>query len=505
MPRITTIQNPAFSPDAAVPILRSHAAVLFKRDLPYRFLNLVNCKCKVPAATGDRSSSKYREQAFLRKLSKGKMDPLDTMLALVRLSGDKDYKPFSDLTKISVHQARRMLDNLEAHGELEMALTDQIQKRKTQSKEKGTVLSDPQKDYLTHLRQLRTNHKSLVEELMQRAKFKNDKIELREDEGKRPRLDRALDAGWEAVPKGADPNDLLEGALLEQKDRRRALYGSAGQKKFADDLDIVKDRFQNHQVIATDALTKILTRAMRDVGMSDPAKSAQRCVAQFSEIPKHSQAALLSSLLEAMADVIDGVGSARHDLKQVLREVRGAAQETQRNKQYEREAYEELNALPKEEKINLMARVDEVQSSVNMPFMQTALRNMANVAVLDTIDEYCKHYQDGDLDGMLVKIGALDRNRLAIIAQFFDRFPWIPPLFEHLAELNNKIRPLSVIINTLDVVSHERLGLAIVPYSTEDHKSDFRHYEEIAIRTGNSWGALYTFFGVPDEPAELPG
>lgn len=90
MPRISTIANPAYNADAPAPTLLSRAVALFKRDLPYRFLNFINCKCKVAAPRGgDRNSPEYREQAYLRKLSKGRMDSIDTMLALVRLSGTR--------------------------------------------------------------------------------------------------------------------------------------------------------------------------------------------------------------------------------------------------------------------------------------------------------------------------------------------------------------------------------------------------------------------------------
>jgi hypothetical protein len=248
----------------------------------------------------------------------------------------------------------------------------------------------------------------------------------------------------------------------------------------------------------------MLTQALRKVGIDDPHEIAQERMEQLVEIPKDIQAKLLPPLLEAMSDVIDGVGSAKHDLAQALFEIREAGTETERNKQYGREAYEKLNALPHEDKINLMAHVDDLKSSVNMRFMQTSLRNMANIAVLVTIDEYYKDCLAGNVDAMLKKIEALDKNRLAIIANFFDRYPWIPPFFEDLARRNAEAAPLFSIINDLDVTSHERLGLPITTSATEDHKADFNRYQGIAMTEG-PWHALYTFFGIPGEPAELPG
>jgi hypothetical protein len=147
----------------------------------------------------------------------------------------------------------------------------------------------------------------------------------------------------------------------------------------------------------------MLTQALRKVGIDDPHEIAQERMEQLVEIPKDIQAKLLPPLLEAMSDVIDGVGSAKHDLAQALFEIREAGTETERNKQYGREAYEKLNALPHEDKINLMAHVDDLKSSVNMRFMQTSLRNMANIAVLVTIDEYYKDCLAGNVDAMLKK------------------------------------------------------------------------------------------------------
>jgi hypothetical protein len=135
MPRISTIANPAYNP--VPPNLLSRAAALFKRDLPYRFLNFINCKCKVAAPRGgDRNSPEYREQAYLRKLSKGRMNPLDAMLGLVRVTEIEGHKPFCKL-EVSTYQARRMLDNLSQ--ESIPVLSQHIQKIEKNFREKGTV------------------------------------------------------------------------------------------------------------------------------------------------------------------------------------------------------------------------------------------------------------------------------------------------------------------------------------------------------------------------------
>jgi hypothetical protein len=163
MTRISTIPNPAYNADAPPPTLLSRAVALFKRDLPYRFVNFINCQCKVAAPRGDRNAPDYREQAYLRKLSKGRMDPLDAMLGLLRVTEIEGYKPFCKL-EVSTYQARRMLDNLSQ--ESIPVLSQHIEKIEKNIQEKGTVPTPQQADHLEFLKKLRDNHKCLAEKLM---------------------------------------------------------------------------------------------------------------------------------------------------------------------------------------------------------------------------------------------------------------------------------------------------------------------------------------------------
>lgn len=123
MPRINTgIQNPSIGQSELYGASQSRAAraaAKFMRgvkDLQYRFLNATNWKCKTAPPRDGLTPAEFREQDFLRKLSKGRMDPLDSMLGLVRLT-DVQPNAFSDLA-VTRHQAQRMLDNLDAHGEI---------------------------------------------------------------------------------------------------------------------------------------------------------------------------------------------------------------------------------------------------------------------------------------------------------------------------------------------------------------------------------------------------
>jgi hypothetical protein len=134
----------------------ARAAAKFMRgvkDLQYRFLNATNWKCKTAPPRDGLTPAEFREQDFLRKLSKGKMDPLDTMLGLVRLT-DVQPNAFSDLA-VTRHQAQRMLHNLDAHGEIYACFTKGVSKRSASGifSETGARLRDT-RDQIDDVRRL---------------------------------------------------------------------------------------------------------------------------------------------------------------------------------------------------------------------------------------------------------------------------------------------------------------------------------------------------------------
>jgi hypothetical protein len=529
MTRISTIPNPAYNADAPPPTLLSRAVALFKRDLPYRFLNFINCKCKVAAPRGgDRNSPEYREQAYLRKLSKGRMNPLDAMLGLVRVTEIEGYKPFGKLD-VSTYQARRMLENLSQ--ESIPILSQHIQEIEKNFLEKATVSTrqegpSPQEaGHLEFLKKLRDNHKCLAEKLMACARYEEEFLYVG-DGDKVSSLEAALESAWHNIPKGKktshSPSDLIQKMIVQCKNELRGVRGTKEQKEFAKNLN----SFHRSNEVSTGPLEKMLTQALRKVGIDDPHEIAQKRMVQLVKVPKDIQAKLLPPLPEAMWDVIDGVGSARHDLAQALKDIGQAAQAAKghitvldsmvvaikiRNpgatdQQFEEAAYEHLSKVPKDRLIYFMAHADTIKSSEKTELVQNALRRLANTEVLDKIDEYFQDYGDKKWDAARDKIAALDHNELAIIADFFDRNPWISDFFQRLAAVKESAMSIAWIIQSVNELSHRQLGLTTPTSLSEAQKSDRERFLQIYDKNeGPAWHALYTFFEIPDEPAELPG
>ena len=303
------------------------------------------------------------------------------------------------------------------------------------------------------------------------------------------------------------------------------MRGTKEQKEFAKNLN----SFHRSNEVSTGPLEKMLTQALRKVGIDDPHEIAQKRMVQLVKVPKDIQAKLLPPLLEAMSDVIDGVGSARHDLAQALKDIGQAAQaakETQRHitvldsmvvaiksrnpgatdQQFEEAAYEYLTKFPKDQLIYFMAHVDTIKSSEKTELVQNALRRLANTEVLDRIDEYFQDYHDMNWDAARDKIAALDHNELAIIADFFDRNPWISDFFQRLAAVKESAMSIAWIIHSVNELSHRQLGLTTPTSLSEAQESDRERFLQIYDKKeGRAWHSLYTFFGIPDEPAELPG
>ena len=434
------------------------------KDLQYRFLNATNWKCKTALPRDGLTPAEFREQDFLRKLSKGRMDPLDSMLGLVRLT-DVQPNAFSDLA-VTRHQAQRMLDNPVAHGELFHALSVEIDR-------------SSQAGYGGFLREIKENYETLVKELMARAGYKGKEFKPVVDEASSPQLVQAMERARGAIIT-ADRRDhavILQKALVEAKDEkstprypraegiRRAARGSQGY------------------------LQKIQRDPAQAAHENDDKRSAQgrgRCAkldcAEECQVVDQSAEAYsgksLPPLLEAMSDVIDGTGSAKHDLKRALDAVKRAAKHTQQHiirldnlavsiamqelrtdTEFVQLAEKHLRSLTYEARMRYLTQADTKPTISVAPLLQTAVQNLANEAALDLINQRYLDYTKGeDLNAVCQKIRALDDDSLIVIAWFFDRNPWIPAYFDDLAAKQPNAQPLSAIINEFGNTASKRLG-----------------------------------------------
>jgi hypothetical protein len=456
VPRISTgIQNPAIGQSDLYSTSGSRAAragANFMRgvkELQYRFLNATNWKCKTAPPRGSLGPAEFREQDFLRKLSKGKMDPLDTMLGLVRLT---DVKPnaFAQL-KVTRHQAQRMLDNLEAHGELFSVLQAHIRSPYSELIDRGPV-------HLKFLNQLNGNFERLAKQLMDRARYSGETLAVDVDDCREPQLNWVMNKTWMALHKSvtAAPGEIFQQELLRAKDERRELSGTKAQKEFVLDLKEAREVFKEYNVIPPEPLRNMLTRALRKVGVDAPDRIVQKNVHLLTEAPTHRHAKLLPPLLEAMSDVIDGVGSARYDLKRAMQEIAKAAKD------------------PSDRSPDVMA--------------------------LDLINEhYENHYTYGrDLNDVRRDLSEIEDESLRNFARFIVRYPWVPGFFSTLAEIKPSAKPLSAIMEQLCVTAAERLDWQIPTELFDNQEEDFKRFLS-DFRGGDSWHEIYRFFGVPDE------
>jgi hypothetical protein len=484
----------------------ARAAAKFMRgvkDLQYRFLNATNWKCKTAPPGDGLTPAEFREQDFLRKLSKGRMDPLDSMLGLVRLT-DVQPNAFSDLA-VTRHQAQRMLDNLVAHGEIFVMLRE------------GSENGGPHQKFFQDLKQ---NYHSLVTELMKCAGSRDEEHQPVPVAGDRLDTVRILARFGSAV--GGDtrrPAIILAEQLVLEKDLRRELDGTREQREFAAQLAEVKDTFKRYNEIRPELLTEMMASALRKVGVDAPDSIVQTNVEWLTKVPKHIQASLLPPLLEAMSDVIDGTGSAKHDLKRALDAVKRAAKHTQQHiiqlnklavsirmqklrtdKEFVQLAEKHLRSLSAEERMRFLTQADTKPTISVAPLLQTAVQNLANEAALDLINQRYLDYTKGeDLNAVCQKIRALDDDSLIVIAWFFDRNPWIPAYFDDLAAKQPIAQPLSAIINEFGNTASKRLGYETPTEISDSQNKDLKRFFRDFSKQ-NPWDDLYSFFGVPDEP-----
>jgi hypothetical protein len=471
------------------------------KDLQYRFLNATNWKCKTAPPGDGLTPAEFREQDFLRKLSKGRMDPLDSMLGLVRLT-DVQPNAFSDLA-VTRHQAQRMLDNLDAHGEIFVMLRE------------GSENGGPHQKFFQDLKQ---NYHSLVTELMKCAGSRDEEHQPVPVAGD-SRLDTVkILAGFRAaVGDTRRPAIILEEQLVLAKDLRREFDGTREQKEFAAQLGSVKMFFTQYNEISTDELTKMLASALRKVGAHDPTGIAQTRVEQLTlETPRHLQAKLLPPLLEAMSDVIDGVGSARNDLKRSLNAIGKAAKETRdhvgnlnswagliRNRYphvgevgFVAKMRDDLRSLSMKERAVFLSKANIPTRTWDATAIQNEIRSLANVTALDLINEQFEDLDNGEALTVVQKnIWKINDDMFAVVAAFFARYPWIPSYFEKLGET-----PLAAVIKEFKDRSHAGFDFVAPEFLSDAQEIDLGRFQD--SRTANPWHDLYRFFGIPDEPAK---
>jgi hypothetical protein len=312
--------------------IRGRAAVRWK-NLASRFFNATNWKCKVAPPGDGLSMPEFRKGDLLRKLSKGQMDPLDTMLGLLRLTSIQS-EPLSQL-KISQYQAQRMLDNLQAHGEMFTVLKEHIEA--LESLDVRLSIGDPVTKYLDGLKRVLGNYEHLAQQVMSRAGHSNAALEVQIDPDHAARLRHALDRAWAKylTEQAPDAFSAVERMLLRGKDERRAMTGTHAQKKFARDLEHVRDTLDKHHVIADAEIRNLLTRALRKAWGEVSDRFVDKIVCSLGMLPEHIFAKRLPPLLEAMSDVIDGVGSAKRDFRRALLDIARAAKEAQQHDRIE--------------------------------------------------------------------------------------------------------------------------------------------------------------------------
>jgi hypothetical protein len=453
VPRINTgIRNPSIGQSelyGASESRAARAAAKFMRGvkaLQYRFLNTTNWKCKTAPPGDNLTPAEFREQDFLRKLSKGRMDPLDSMLGLVRLT-DVQPNAFSDLA-VTRHQAQRMLDNLVAHGEIYAMLHE------------GSEQKGPHQAFFQKLEQ---DYETLVTELMKCAGSRDEEHQPVPVAGDSSFDTVKILAGFRsAVGDTRSSAKILEEQLVLAKDLRREFDGTPKQKEFAKQLAEVKDTFKRYNEIRPKPLTKMMTSALRKVGVDAPDSIVQTNVKWLTKVPKHIQASLLPPLLEAMSDVIDGTGSAKHDLKRALDAVKRAAKHTEQHiiqlnklavsiamqklrtdKEFVQLAEKHLRSLSPEERMRFSTQVDTKSTTSVAPLLQTAVQNLANEAALDLINQYYLDHRKGeDLNAVCQKIRELDDDSLIVIAWSSIEILGYPPI-SMIWLRNNQLRSRS--------------------------------------------------------------
>jgi hypothetical protein len=481
------------------------------KDLQYRFLNATNWKCKTapPRNRDGLSPASFREQDFLRKLSKGTMDSLDTMLGLVRLS-DVNPNAFSDL-KVTRNEARRMLDNLDAHGELFHALSVEIDR-------------SSQTGYLNFLGKIKGNYETLAKVLMVKAGYSGSEFKPAVDIASSGRLVQAMEfARGKIISRArADHGVILQEALVKAKDERRALHGTAKQKEFAAQLAEFRSAFKAYGTFRPKLLTEMMTSALRKVGVDAPDNIVRTTIERLNSVPGHDRAKLLPPLLEAMSDVIDGVGSARHDFRRAIGDIAKAAKQTQlgvdrlnnlaetiagQNPKGDEEfivrAKEHLGSLSHKNRMSLLTLVDIKSTTTAAPLIQKALRSMADETVLDLIAKnYLDYGQGENPDALVSNIATIDNDLLLVIANFFDRNPWIPSSFEDAAAGTVEGPILSLLIAGFDDLAHAKFELVKPTSLSAQQEQDRKAYLEKVDETGDAWKALLSFIG--DEIATQP-
>ena len=322
MPKITTeirnvaakIGGPASSPPAR------RAWEKFKRNvqkLPLRVAHAMNLNCRVAP------SNKGNRQAYLSKLSQDKVNPLDTFKGLIALSASEIPLSLEDLDEKQIY---RLFENFKSHGEIIPVLDKQI----TDMTASGG-LNDHEYNLLEFFQRLKVNQEAAATTLMKSAGYEKEHLNVHVNRTREARLEKLLGDVWKRAKDGddGDPATLLRTEISKAKDNYRIKNGTAEQRKFGKALKEVQKTFASEGRIAQESLKTLLEHARRITNSKsleeNPAnlfkKLSYRDADNYSPTVERSTAEqwnLLNPFLEAMSDQIDGVDTARQDLKYAI-------------------------------------------------------------------------------------------------------------------------------------------------------------------------------------------
>jgi hypothetical protein len=351
---------------------------------------------------------------------------------------------FSEL-KVTRNQARRMLDNLVAHGELHGAIYEDPQRIGFRLDSK-----DQLSGYLAFFERMRTNYEGLARALMTRTGYQEQQFSVDSEKISAGQLIRATEsARFKVFTMGrTDYAAVLQEELIRAKDERRARYGNPDQKKFARQLAQVRNPWGGFNNASRETRKHV----------ENLKKLASTIRAEY---PHASQGEIVSRVQD------------------------------------------HLRSLSFQERIDLLTKADVVAQTFDANLLRNAMRRLADETALDLIDKYnLDYHQSKGLNAVRQRLKEIDDSCLMVIAEFFERNPWVPAYFNGLTRTEPDARPLSAIITALGKNADERLGSKLPMTLSDSQKEDFTRFVERSAGL-NPWHDLYSFFGIPDEP-EIP-
>ena len=190
-------------------------------------------------------------------------------------------------------------------------------------------LNHHETELLNFLGRLKANQEAAAKTLMDRAGYEKEQLQVHVDSESKERLEKLLGNVRQRAKDGDDgnPATLLRAELSRAKDAHRIKNGTAEQRKFGRDLIEVRRTFANEGRIADEPLKRLLERAR----FTD-SKSSEELIKKLMyrdgdnlqptvERDTAEQWHLLSPLLQAMSDQLDGEDTAAQDLKIAIKNI----------------------------------------------------------------------------------------------------------------------------------------------------------------------------------------